>query len=162
MRRSGSLHLTPDALGGAPMPYSVAEAAKAVGRSKSTLLRAIQAGKVSATRDELRGGWLIEPAELHRVYRTAPADPVHIDAIGAARIAELEARLELSERRIVDKDDVIADLRRQRDVLQNALTTTQARVEALLSDRRTTSPVAPPAPTPPPEPPRRSWWPWGR
>jgi excisionase family DNA binding protein len=134
------------------MPYTVAEAAKAVGRSKSTLLRAIQTGKVSAIRDEASGGWLIEPAELHRVYRIAPADPVHTDANGAARIAELEARLELSERRITDKDDVIADLRRQRDLLQNALTATQARMEVLLADQR----PAPPAPV------RRGWWRWGR
>ena len=151
MRRSASRHLTHHALEDASMPYTVAEAAKAVGRSKSTLLRAIQAGKVSARRDEASGGWLIEPAELHRVYHVAPADAVHTDASGATRIAELEARLELSERRITDKDDVIADLRRQRDLLQNALTATQARVEVLLADQR-----------PAPAPARRAWWRWGR
>ena len=133
------------------MPYTVAEAAKAVGRSKSTLLRAIQAGKISAIRDEASGGWLVEPAELHRVYRVAPVDPVHTNANGAVRIAELETRLELAERRITDKDDVIADLRRQRDLLQNALTATQARMETLLADQRPASSV-----------PTRRWWTWRR
>jgi excisionase family DNA binding protein len=50
------------------MPYTVAEAARAAGKSKSTLLRAIQSGKLSAARDPVTDGWLIEPAELHRVF----------------------------------------------------------------------------------------------
>jgi len=48
--------------------YTLAEAAKATGKSKSTVLRSIRAGRLSAVRDELTGGWLIEPAELHRLY----------------------------------------------------------------------------------------------
>ena len=38
--------------------------------NKSTVFRAIKAGKVSATRNE-HDQWLIEPAELHRVYPPA-------------------------------------------------------------------------------------------
>ena len=52
------------------MTYSLQEAADAAGVNKSTILRAIQAGKVSATRNE-HDQWLIEPAELHRVYPPA-------------------------------------------------------------------------------------------
>jgi len=48
--------------------FTLAEAAKAIGKSKSTVLRSIRAGRISAVRDELTGGWLIEPAELHRLY----------------------------------------------------------------------------------------------
>src|SRR5512147_2339675 len=47
---------------------SLLEAAQQVGRSKPTILRAIQAGKMSASRDEHTGEWRIEPAELFRVY----------------------------------------------------------------------------------------------
>ena len=54
------------------MTYSLQEAADAAGVNKSTILRAIQAGKVSATRNE-HDQWLIEPAELHRVYPPANA-----------------------------------------------------------------------------------------
>jgi hypothetical protein len=64
-------------------------------------------------------------------------------------------RRELSERRIIDKDDVISDLRRQRDMLQNALSMTQARVEALLVDQRSTPPAAEASRAPD----RRRWWP---
>ena len=42
--------------------------AGATGRTKPTILRAIQLGKISAQKDE-HGGWQIDPAELHRVYR---------------------------------------------------------------------------------------------
>jgi len=52
------------------MSYSLQQAADAAGVNKSTVLRAIQAGKVSATRNE-HEQWLIEPAELHRVYPPA-------------------------------------------------------------------------------------------
>ena len=49
------------------MFYSLQQAADVVGVNKSTVLRAIQAGKVPATRNK-RDQWLIEPAELRRVY----------------------------------------------------------------------------------------------
>ena len=49
-------------------PYSVKQAAAATGRTMPTILRAIQANRIAATKDE-HGKWQIEPAELHRVYR---------------------------------------------------------------------------------------------
>src|ERR1700730_12983101 len=42
-------------------------AVEAVGMSKTSILRSIKAGRISAGRDEL-GQWAIEPRELHRVY----------------------------------------------------------------------------------------------
>ena len=56
------------------MFYSLQQAADVVGVNKSTVLRAIQAGKISATRNK-HDQWLIEPAELRRVYPpTAPGN----------------------------------------------------------------------------------------
>ena len=49
------------------MSYTLAAAAAACGVNKSTVLRAIKAGKISGTKDE-HGEWHIEAAELHRVY----------------------------------------------------------------------------------------------
>src|SRR5580692_11911602 len=49
------------------MGYTLGQAAKAVGMSKTSILRSIKAGKISARRDEF-GQWAIEPCELHRVY----------------------------------------------------------------------------------------------
>src|SRR5262245_41901485 len=55
----------------ATMAYNLATAALATGVNKSTILRAIKAGRLSATRDET--GWTIEVAELHRVFAPLPA-----------------------------------------------------------------------------------------
>src|SRR5262249_57250406 len=51
------------------MPASVATLATGV--NKSTILRAINAGRLSRTRDGI--GWTIEVAELHRVFAPLPA-----------------------------------------------------------------------------------------
>ena len=49
------------------MPLTLAEAAAATGTNRTTILRAIKAGKVSGSKDA-HGTWVVEPAELHRVY----------------------------------------------------------------------------------------------
>lgn len=47
--------------------YTIGTAAKATGKSKSTISRDIDKGKISATKNE-DGSYSIDPAELHRVY----------------------------------------------------------------------------------------------
>src|SRR6516164_3964253 len=82
---------------------SLQQAADAAGVNKSTVFRAIKAGKVSATRNE-HDQWLIEPAELHRLYPPATEgnrklkgdgrDTHHSELAEATRraaLAELEA-----------------------------------------------------------------------
>jgi hypothetical protein len=140
------------------MAYSLAQAAKAVGRDRSTLLRMIKIGKLSATRNEATGAWVIEPAELHRVY--PPADPhVENQADAQARIpdstpeiAALQAQLEAASDAIRVRDDVIADLRQERDRAHEERRQVQVRLDALLTDQRPAAPM----------PPRRSWLPWRR
>ena len=56
--------------------FSLRQAAQEAGTSKSTILRAIQSGRLSATRTD-DGGYSIEPAELFRVY---PPKSVAADA----------------------------------------------------------------------------------
>jgi len=53
--------------------YSLSEAAKATGKSKSTLQRAIKSGKISASKD-VHGQYTVDPTELHRVYPVKAAD----------------------------------------------------------------------------------------
>jgi hypothetical protein len=97
------------------MPYTLMTAAQACGINRSTVLRAIKSGKISATKDELTGAWLIEPAELHRLYppvAVPEASPVAMPGPAQgdstdALVAELRA--------------VIADLRQDRDKLHTAL-----------------------------------------
>jgi excisionase family DNA binding protein len=55
---------------------SLREAAQQAKTSKSTILRAIQSGRLSATRTD-DGGYSIDPAELCRVYPPRPDAPDH-------------------------------------------------------------------------------------
>src|SRR6516165_5942719 len=50
---------------------TLAEAAQRVGLHRSNLLRAIKAGRISATRDE-SGAYQVDEAELVRVYPEGP------------------------------------------------------------------------------------------
>src|SRR5262245_49192779 len=102
------------------MSYTLAEAAAACGVNKSTVLRAIKAGKVSAVRDE-HGQWQVEPAELHRTYPPVAAaaeraDATHRDAMGdAAALAMANQRAALAEERLAELKDMLADMRTERD-----------------------------------------------
>lgn len=49
------------------MALTLNQAAKTCSRSKSTLLEAIRAGRMTAPKDD-RGRYVIDPAELHRAF----------------------------------------------------------------------------------------------
>ena len=141
------------------MAYTLNQAARRVGRGKSTLLRAVHSGKLAAIRDELTNSWLIEAAELHRLYPL----PVHDGAPDAlhdaprttrepdrttplvARVAALEAERDRERDSARLRDETIADLRRRLDESERERREQAARIVALLSDQR---------------PARRRWWRW--
>jgi hypothetical protein len=91
------------------MSYSLSEAAAAVGMYKSSVLRAIKGGKISATKDE-HGEWRIEVAELHRVY-----PPVASNGADAPDGAALALRAEVAEQRLADLKTALEDMRTERD-----------------------------------------------
>ena len=132
------------------MPHTLRAAAKAAGRDRTTIMRAIRAGKLSATRDEATGAWLIEPAELHRLY--PPDEAAQAGGGSDAQLRTLDSRdIELAELRVRVavlqegthlRDDTIADLRRRLDGEAEE----RRRLTALLDDRRAK---------------RRGWW-WSR
>src|SRR4051794_9201163 len=112
------------------------EAARQAGVNKTTILRAIQTGRLSARKAE-GGGYVIDPAELFRVYppQPEPRTPAHrgaddgggrdappaeaFDAPTATewqvRTARLEAQLEAAarERRLLE--DALSEARAERD-----------------------------------------------
>lgn len=53
------------------MTYTLGDAAKATGKSKPTISRAIKNGTISATKNK-NGSYSIDPSELHRVYPPLP------------------------------------------------------------------------------------------
>src|SRR4051794_10776370 len=94
--------------GGMPA-YTLAQAIAATGRSRSTLIRAIRKGALSASRDEA-GTYLVEPSELHRVF-PAVSDGMPSDlSNGVPRHAELAIRLESEQAKNAILHDQIADL----------------------------------------------------
>jgi excisionase family DNA binding protein len=141
------------------MPFTLSQAAKACGRGKTTVFRAIKSGKLSAVRDETGGTWLIEESELWRVFPAGTGDGVPRNATEPARnaeretrIAELEARVAELRERLADSHETVADLRRRLDEERAERRVAQERIAALLTDQRATPP--PPAP--------RRWWNWRR
>jgi excisionase family DNA binding protein len=74
---------------------SLREAAQQARTSKSTILRAIQSGRLSAARTD-DGGYSIDPAELCRVYPPRPEpDPVDQGAGQSATGSLMDAATEL-------------------------------------------------------------------
>ncbi len=120
------------------MSYTLGEAAKAVGKSKTTLHRAIKSGKISASKAD-DGSYAIEPSELHRLFPKVTdeisAEPLHrndreqqSDDSGTLRI-QLEMLEKERERERALLQETIADLREDRDKWRQQATT-------LLTDQR--------------------------
>ena len=85
--------------------YSLATAAAACGVSKSVILRAIIAGKLSGSKDK-HGEWHVEPAPRY----AAPPD--------ATALAEAHRRFSLAEQRLLSHLKVMfAEMRLSGDVL---------------------------------------------
>ena len=117
------------------MVYTLGEAAKATGKSKATISKAIKSGRVSAHKDE-SGTFHIDPSELHRVYPPAVSSEQHETQVNTpartgidGTIRELQARLEAAHERLSDKETVIADLKEDRDRWRQQAT-------ALIADQR--------------------------
>jgi hypothetical protein len=93
------------------MSYSLSNAAAACGIYKSTVLRSIKSGRLTATKDAL-GQWRIEPAELHRVYppvqsNGADGNATRHDATAAlaqdrAALIVAQDRAEVATQRLAD------------------------------------------------------------
>jgi len=91
------------------MKHTLGTAAKAVGKSKSTISKAIKKGRITAHKLPNRS-YEIEPVELHRVYPPTPSQPVageRLDTPNAtwgnsSEIRLLQARLEMAQERIAD------------------------------------------------------------
>ena len=89
--------------------------------SKTSILRSIKAGRISAGRDEF-GQWAIEPCELHRVYPPLADDTGTGNGTeergvtgGETALAEASTRATLAEARLSDFKSMLDDIREQRD-----------------------------------------------
>jgi len=106
---------------------SLSEAAKAVGVSKSTIWRAVKAGKLSAASKTDEGEFRIDPSELERAFaetkRAAKvASFVKGDEAAAARIAGLEEMLAFAKDQLEKTEKDRDEWREQAQSAQRLLT----------------------------------------
>jgi uncharacterized coiled-coil protein SlyX len=118
--------------------FSIRDAAKEAGVSKTSILRAIQSGRMSAPRKD-DGGYAIDPAELFRVFppkaegqrdsastrsegQTVPPEGLHGTDYVSTRTTELEVRLAKAEAQIEGLKEILEverkraeELRQERD-----------------------------------------------
>jgi hypothetical protein len=134
------------------MSYTLGEAAKASGKSKATIHRNIQSGKIAATKDEATGSWMIEPAELHRVYPAVSSEQHQNRELRQSETAaetllkaQLEQEREERRRERVQLEGTIDDLRRRLDAEGEE----RRKLTALLTDQRAKAPevIVTPPPT---------------
>lgn len=122
------------------MRYTLGTAAKATGKAKSTILRAIKSGIISAAKAH-DGSYEIEPSELHRVF---PLNDVQNTTSnntqpGDEHDATLRMRLDILE----------VERQREREQMQATIDDLRARLDR--SEDRTTALLS--APIKP-----RRWW----
>lgn len=116
--------------------YTLGTAASSVGIAKSTVLRAIKAGRISAQRDS-NGQWAIDPAEFHRVFPPP--------ATGATP----EPTAELTNALVAQLNATVADLRQERDHWRAEAADWKAQAQRLLpAPTLTPAPADAPAATP--------------
>ena len=125
------------------MRYTLGTAAKATGKSKTTLQRALTRALISGAKSA-RGEYSIDPAELHRVFPMVKSDTVSRDPIldtlrPPDETPELRARIETLEALLAREREAVDEVRADRDAWRQQAT-------ALLA--------APPK--------HRGWWPWRR
>ena len=121
---------------------TLAEAAKETGLTKPAILKAIQKGRVSATKDD-KGQWLIDPAELFRVYSPTVKKEMGETQTGSfellLKLKELEVKLAVTEKRLLDKESEIENFRVQVDDLRSERERWRIQAEQitrLLTDQR--------------------------
>ena len=137
--------------------YSIGQAAKATGKSKSVIHTAIKKGTISATKND-DGTYAIDPSELHRVFppasfqngteepdsnvpeRSEPSDfsfengrlKGEVDEL-RERMAGLDMQQDRERRQLTDQ---IEDLRRRLDQSEQERRDKDRQLTALLTDQR--------------------------
>ena len=115
--------------------YTLGTAAKATGKSKSTILKAITAGRISAVKDDV-GQWEIDPSELHRDYR----------AVSVNRSPE-----HLIERQDTPREPL--DLSRENEILRGEVEDLRRRLDEETAERRKLTNMLM-------EPRKKTFWQW--
>ena len=128
------------------MAYSLGEAANAAGKAKSTIFKACKDGLISFSRDG-RGRFLIEPAELHRVF-----PPTAVERPTEHAVEQPQTPLQ------TDADALKTAI--ERDFLKREVEQLRTMLNDMKSERDRWAQQAERLALAPPQ--RRAWWPWRR
>ena len=100
---------------------SLAQAAVATGLHKTTLLRAVRAGRITGTKDAF-GQWQVDKRELFRIYPPAApaavrtgASYAHRAPSTAAPLGKTHVRAFLAEQRLAALEGALRDMTGERD-----------------------------------------------
>jgi hypothetical protein len=97
------------------MKHTAGTAAKAVGKTKSTITKAIASGKLSAIKND-NGAWEIDASELYRVYPPTPLETVEIEQNDTLKeMVGNSKEIEALERLLKAAEEQIYDLKTDRD-----------------------------------------------
>ena len=101
------------------------EAAKEVGLSRPAIFNAIKRGRLSATKDA-QGRFIIDPAELFRVYKPINNTTVNNDMVSLTEVNHLNQLLSM-------KDQLLQQVINERDDLRKRLEEESRRLTLLLT-----------------------------
>jgi hypothetical protein len=128
------------------MSYTLGEAARATGKAKPTIAKAITSGRISAAKND-DGSYSIDPAELHRVYPMTGNANGELLSVGHPTATLGAATVEIEHWRVLaaEREETIRDLRARLDSEAEE----RRRLTALLTaDRGPHTSIGP----------RRGWW----
>lgn len=140
------------------MSLSPSEAAKHVGLTKQSIIKAIRSGRLSAIKDA-SGGWAIEPVELFRVWpavnqdrgKVAPQVDAGLPPENSEIVAALKGQIDLLRAQLddmrSDREDIRADRNHWRQIAERGLLSDQRNLSEKLPDTGTEAPTATPAQT---------------
>lgn len=134
------------------MSLSPAEAAKHVGLTKQSVIKAIRSGRLSAIKDA-SGGWAIEPVELFRVWpavnqdrgKVTPQVDAGLPPENNEVVAALKGQIELLRSQL---DDVRVDRNHWRQIAERSLLTDQRSASEQLQQDTPQSPEITPVAEP--------------
>lgn len=114
------------------MSYTLGMAAKATGKSKTTIQRAIAKGTISAHKEK-NGQYSIDPSELHRVFSMVSTDtvaqPSQVDTSRPPDETPLQVKVEALEAMLEREREALTEMRSDRDAWKNQATALLGRPE---------------------------------
>lgn len=107
------------------MNYTLGAAAKATGKSKTTIQRSIAKGFISASKGN-NGGYSIDPSELHRVFPMVNVDtvarPPQVNTSRPPDETPLQVKVEALEAMLEREREALTEMRSDRDAWKQQAT----------------------------------------